>query len=68
MDDDFNVREEYFDQFDISKICSLLEEAWSTIPDATFYDMLKEAVPADLESLQGEEMEELLEEFIHQNK
>jgi hypothetical protein len=57
----------YREQFDITKICSLIRTAWKIIPNHTFTEFLNTAIPASLEEITGKEMEELLEEFIHQN-
>lgn len=57
----------YKEQFDITKICGLMRSAWKLIPNHTFSQFLNEVIPANLDEISGEEMEELLEEFIHQN-
>lgn len=65
--DDLDSYEEYREEFDISKICSLMRTAWKIMPKANFAEFINAAIPANLDELSGSEMEELLEEFIHQN-
>lgn len=59
--------QEYREEFDITKICGLIRTAWKLVPKTNFAEFLNAAIPASLEEITGSEMEELLEEFIHQN-
>jgi hypothetical protein len=72
MEEEFTDFEDYMgpthEPQDIPKFLSMLGEAWETMPEVPFNVMLSEVFNGyDLSQLTGEELEELLNEFILNN-
>ncbi len=53
---------------DIDGICSALRRAWKLLPDNSLAEVFDITLPSSIHELTGEEIQEYLEEFIHQNE
>lgn len=60
---------EYQQPVDIQAFCRALQKAWNTMPEETFANMLSSVFYGyNLHELTGEEMKQMLDDFILQNE
>ena len=70
MDDEYTeIDNDYKEPVDIRNFCRSLEQAWKLIPDAQFNEVLETIFDGyPLDELSGEELQELINDYLLQNQ